>query len=83
MVFSFLIFGKPLTAFHFVGGLTVFGGIAIHQSAKAMKARQRQRAAHGELHEVRAVRDTQHGAPEESAPSGTDSAAPAEARQSA
>ena len=56
--------------FHFFGGFTVFGGIAIHQSAKAMKAKQRQRAAHAELHEVKEVRDHEHDLEAERAPSG-------------
>lgn len=58
--------------FHFVGGFTVFGGIALHQSAKAMKAKQRQRAAPAELREVKEVRDTQHGTAAERAPNGTE-----------
>lgn len=58
--------------FHFVGGFTVFGGIALHQSAKAMKAKQRQRAAHAELHEVKEVRDPEHGTEAERAPNGAE-----------
>jgi hypothetical protein len=56
-VLSFIIFGKSLTAFHMIGGFTVFSGIAIHQSTKASNRRQEQR---GSTFQVNIQNDQEH-----------------------
>ena len=42
VMLSFIVFGKALSAFHMIGGVTVFGGIAIHQSASSFKKVERE-----------------------------------------
>ena len=43
VLLSFIVFGKNFSPFYALGGVTVFGGIAVHQSAKHVAKRKEKR----------------------------------------